>query len=497
MTEWLYKFHGKDCGPLSGTEIRELVADGVITRETLVSRDGGETWTPAIRFKGLFVSEADHRTAQSSGGRAFFEAKSNAPVATDSSIPISCAACGNQMSVPETYTGMRIRCKKCREAMLVPSSGSEWDSQIDDATALDDQATDDWARRETLFSPMTNASSRPPKLSPVRQKASAQKRNRTRQERCPFPGSIIERLLGRESQNAEPESVSVAIGWAYAITNILVIVSVFVIMIKTGPTLVSVLGVVSGGFLLSLFWTLLHFANHKCIQTFDTLLRKPSYSVQSINHLQLVAIPFLLLGILLLLMALPMLVSTLYGLMSVLADTQFDPMLMSRIMDLAWPTLILIAGLTTCRLFWAVLANPDRVGVYVDDDATSAETFLGILAALFRAPLITSKIAHISAVVSAVLFSLTMLCGSFGLVNTLVSVIGGTAFCWTLVAIQLPLVAYIAYIAYIVGMFGVELLNAILDIRRQVVSIAKRTTNVEEDSPDSPLFLSEGIESIV
>lgn len=46
MTEWYYGAQGQQQGPVTETELRQLMAQGVVTRETLVWRDGLAEWKP-------------------------------------------------------------------------------------------------------------------------------------------------------------------------------------------------------------------------------------------------------------------------------------------------------------------------------------------------------------------------------------------------------------------------------------------------------------------
>lgn len=56
MKKWYYKTDTSEAGPLSPSELKQLVADGEIQPDTPVSKDGLEQWIPAKRIKGLFAS---------------------------------------------------------------------------------------------------------------------------------------------------------------------------------------------------------------------------------------------------------------------------------------------------------------------------------------------------------------------------------------------------------------------------------------------------------
>lgn len=64
MAEYYYKVMGDAVGPVSGAEIRQLVARGTITGGTEIRRGDGE-WQPAMRYAALFPQEAP---PPSSGG---------------------------------------------------------------------------------------------------------------------------------------------------------------------------------------------------------------------------------------------------------------------------------------------------------------------------------------------------------------------------------------------------------------------------------------------
>jgi hypothetical protein len=46
MIQWYYGTQGQQQGPVTETELRQLMAQGVVTRETLVWRDGLAEWKP-------------------------------------------------------------------------------------------------------------------------------------------------------------------------------------------------------------------------------------------------------------------------------------------------------------------------------------------------------------------------------------------------------------------------------------------------------------------
>lgn len=52
--EWYYGDGGQRHGPVSIEDLRNLIQDGSLKRDTLVWKEGLETWVPASKVKGLF-----------------------------------------------------------------------------------------------------------------------------------------------------------------------------------------------------------------------------------------------------------------------------------------------------------------------------------------------------------------------------------------------------------------------------------------------------------
>jgi hypothetical protein len=44
MNQWYYGMHGQQIGPVAESELRQLIAQGVVTRETMVWREGMAEW---------------------------------------------------------------------------------------------------------------------------------------------------------------------------------------------------------------------------------------------------------------------------------------------------------------------------------------------------------------------------------------------------------------------------------------------------------------------
>jgi hypothetical protein len=57
-TEWFFEQNGDRQGPVTSGQLRALVEQGSIRRETLLWRDGMAEWTAASSVKGLFVEDA-------------------------------------------------------------------------------------------------------------------------------------------------------------------------------------------------------------------------------------------------------------------------------------------------------------------------------------------------------------------------------------------------------------------------------------------------------
>lgn len=53
-TEWHYSFGGEQFGPVSAAELQELAANGCLSPNDLVWREGMSDWAPARKVRGLF-----------------------------------------------------------------------------------------------------------------------------------------------------------------------------------------------------------------------------------------------------------------------------------------------------------------------------------------------------------------------------------------------------------------------------------------------------------
>lgn len=54
--QWHYNRGGKQVGPVSGTDLKELAASGQLSPTDMVWKDGMGAWAPASSLKGLFNS---------------------------------------------------------------------------------------------------------------------------------------------------------------------------------------------------------------------------------------------------------------------------------------------------------------------------------------------------------------------------------------------------------------------------------------------------------
>lgn len=54
-TQWYYNHDGQNCGPIDGSQLKELAVNGTISRDTLLWKDGMKDWVPARKVKGLFA----------------------------------------------------------------------------------------------------------------------------------------------------------------------------------------------------------------------------------------------------------------------------------------------------------------------------------------------------------------------------------------------------------------------------------------------------------
>ena len=54
-SEWLYQELGKQIGPISSAELRNLAQRGAITQDTFVRKAPDGAWVPAERVQGLFA----------------------------------------------------------------------------------------------------------------------------------------------------------------------------------------------------------------------------------------------------------------------------------------------------------------------------------------------------------------------------------------------------------------------------------------------------------
>ena len=85
---WYYAKNDQQLGPVSPTELKQLVATHVLFPEDLIWRDGMEAWAPAARVKGLFPEPRDVVSGANDGKAAGSTA---APSAASSLSPMDAA----------------------------------------------------------------------------------------------------------------------------------------------------------------------------------------------------------------------------------------------------------------------------------------------------------------------------------------------------------------------------------------------------------------------
>ncbi len=54
MAQWYYLVHNEQQGPISSEQLKELAANGSVSPETYIWREGLEDWKPAKMVQGLF-----------------------------------------------------------------------------------------------------------------------------------------------------------------------------------------------------------------------------------------------------------------------------------------------------------------------------------------------------------------------------------------------------------------------------------------------------------
>ncbi|MCA9108550.1 MAG: DUF4177 domain-containing protein [Planctomycetaceae bacterium] len=64
MKQWYFQHSGKTIGPLTGVDLLKLAADGQITAETLIKRNGTDRWVTADCITGLLGSTSSTESPQ-------------------------------------------------------------------------------------------------------------------------------------------------------------------------------------------------------------------------------------------------------------------------------------------------------------------------------------------------------------------------------------------------------------------------------------------------
>lgn len=382
-------------------------------------------------------------------------------------IRVSCPKCDLVMLVPEAHAGKKVRCKRCKTVVPVESSSEEDETSEDELGAFD---SDVWGQSPTssLRSDPIVAPQLPPKSSEASRggKATAE----ISVETCPFPGAILSHFLISNSQHGfvrSPNGLSQAVGFGYAGMFLLIGIALIVTSLRNKTDTAFILMSVLMMLLAGLFLTVLHFANHVCEQLADSLLQVPKFYVSSMGHLQLAALPFVLLAISMMIVTLPGAVADVVDMFSGLAGIT----LFGLLYGLFTPLLIILFGVSSVRLFLGVLLNPGKVGILVRADTSPAETTLAIAAAAARAPLTIVGPVHLSGVAAGFVAATATLAMAFGLQH--ISILVAFTFCstWSFGALLWPIVSYVAYL---LSMFGIELLQSFFTLTRNVAAIARQ-----------------------
>lgn len=130
-TQWYYGLQGRRQGPLTVDQIKRLIADETIKRETLIWKAGMPDWTPAAEVAELFPDEGPRRVPTAGPPRPpqppGDSGSSDAPLVVEpppiepSSAPrISLASFGQAVSVAGALVGLLL---------VLTTRGCEWTAQ--------------------------------------------------------------------------------------------------------------------------------------------------------------------------------------------------------------------------------------------------------------------------------------------------------------------------------------------------------------------------------
>ena len=390
-------------------------------------------------------------------------------------IRLTCAGCGLDMLVPTVYVGKRVRCKRCNAPVLVEQSM--------EGTPVLEERSEDWPDRELEPSVPVTATSHseepcdPPPLvwETSQTPTAAEAANENSIEVCPLPGLLLGQFLGtspKEGFLRPTSSLSRIVGYGYLLIAGATFFWLVLGMVRNGVNAATTLLIVWNTPLSGLFLIVLHYANHTCEQLSGSMLRSPTFFVASMRHLQLAAVPFMLLGIAATTVALPITIVTL--LQPLGGGGSFG--VVTEVSRLYTPLLMIFLGLSVCCLLVRVLLNPAKVGIEVNPDASAAETMLAIIAAIARAPLLIVAVVHRSGVVAGCCATCAQLVIASWVSNDLIDVVIVICWLWCIAALLWPIVAYGGYF---VSMFGVDILQSFFQLARNVSIIAKQ--NQRED----------------
>ena len=272
---------------------------------------------------------------------------------------------------------------------------------------------------------------------------------------CPFPGIVVESILSffKDDEELEDDPYSSdqlrLFGAGYCVIFAAAVGATVVTLFRADARISQLAIAALTLAVLAVVLSFLHFGTHFAMTLFPTLMKQPAYRIASIRHLQIAVSPLLLLF-------LAQLGFGLFYLYTAMSQNDYGSSF--------WEGLaLLLCGVGGPFIALKAVLNPNHLGVNVDKRATPAETFLGIGAVVTRAPMYCARsifpLAMILANVGAMLFLLNAL----GIDSIKLGMASSGMFGGGLVGICFPLFAYgLAF----QGLFSIELIQAVFDIRR-------------------------------
>ncbi len=129
-TTWLIAKQGQHIGPMSSSELKQLVQTGHLLPTDLIWQVGTASWTQASSVPGLFHQETavrepeqamavdEHKPADEANGLL---AASPAP-ASDGMMRFLCPNCSKRLKAPPGAEGRRVNCNKCGQDLVIPGT---------------------------------------------------------------------------------------------------------------------------------------------------------------------------------------------------------------------------------------------------------------------------------------------------------------------------------------------------------------------------------------